>query len=165
MPTTLHRSCCKTLSGTCDITLAYVQIANYVVSYANKNIEERPEQTVAFLGQLMSTNAVNVGPGVLNPAVTPEGLVRFAPEVSSKLTEILNQKRDWAAARDTLNSIDVFTVCQQREDRNNVINIFCRMILPTFHTYPYSRLSSTSFHASPSPLTKSSNQFCNLLTN
>lgn len=79
-------------------------------SYATKNIAERPEQTVAFLAQLMSTGALNVGPGILNPVVTPEGLIRFAPEVPSKLLELLRLPRDWTLARDTLNAVDVFTV-------------------------------------------------------
>ncbi|ORX62666.1 hypothetical protein DM01DRAFT_1314200 [Hesseltinella vesiculosa] len=88
-------------SNFCQIALAFI------TKCAARFIKSSPRETVYFLAQLVSRNALAITPGAMNASVNSNGLLRFPSSLDKPLLKLLATALDWQKELDTLNSFDV----------------------------------------------------------
>lgn len=92
----------------------YTQIClPYIIKYSSTHFNKYSYETILFLSEVLSTNALSLNSGSLSSSLTPEGLLRFPNAVKGKksivegILNILNKDYDWEKERDTLNATDM----------------------------------------------------------
>ncbi|KAK4515117.1 proteasome regulatory particle base subunit rpn10 [Mucor velutinosus] len=92
----------------------YTQIClPYIIKYSSAHFDTHPYETILFLSEVLSTDALNLNSGSLSSSLTPEGLLRFPNAAKGKksmvegILDILSKEYDWEKERDTLNATDM----------------------------------------------------------
>lgn len=95
----------------------YTQIClPYIIKYSSAHFNSHPYETVLFLSEVLSTDALNLTSGSLSSSLTPEGLLRFPTAAAAGkgkksmvegILDILSKSYDWEKERDTLNATDM----------------------------------------------------------
>ncbi|KAI8070329.1 armadillo-type protein [Gongronella butleri] len=85
----------------------FTQIAlAYITKCVAQFIKKSPTETVYFLAQLLSRNALSVSPGMMHANVTPKGLLRFPSPLDKPLLKLLTTNLDWQQQVDAFNNFD-----------------------------------------------------------
>jgi len=92
----------------------YTQIClSYIIKYSSTHFNAYPYETILFLSEVLSTDALALNSGSLSSFLTPEGLLRFPSAAKGKksmvegILDILSKEYDWKKERDTLNATDM----------------------------------------------------------
>lgn len=92
----------------------YTQIClPYIIKYSSAHFNKYSYETILFLSEVLSTDALALNSGSLSSSLTPEGLLRFPNAAKGKksivegILEILNKDYDWEKERDILNATDM----------------------------------------------------------
>ncbi|KAI8646706.1 armadillo-type protein [Parasitella parasitica] len=103
------------------LSLAKLKWSNYtqiclphIIKYSSTHFSKYPYETILFLSEVLSTDALALNPGTLSSSLTPEGLLRF-PNVASNggktivegILDLLGKDYDWKTERDRLNATDM----------------------------------------------------------
>jgi U3 small nucleolar RNA-associated protein 20 len=92
----------------------YTQIClPYIIKYTSNHFTNSSYETILFLSEILSTDALILNTGSLSSSLTAEGLLRF-PSASKNqksmvegILEIMGKSYDWTKERDILNSTDM----------------------------------------------------------
>ncbi|KAI7894165.1 armadillo-type protein [Mucor mucedo] len=92
----------------------YTQIClPYIIKYTSSHFEGHAFETILFLSEILSTNALVLNAGSLSSTLTADGLLRFPAADGKKksmvegILDIMNTGFDWAKERDILNATDM----------------------------------------------------------
>lgn len=92
----------------------YTQIClPYIIKYSSSYFQGHSFETILFLSEILSTNALVLNAGHLSSSLTADGLLRFpAADINQKsmvegILDIMNTGYDWAKERDILNATDM----------------------------------------------------------
>ncbi|CAO3617504.1 unnamed protein product [Cunninghamella echinulata] len=116
----------------------FTQVAlPYITKYISNHIDQYPKETIFFLSELLSLNAISFTNATLVSSFTANGLIRF-PVLEKKaavykyLLDILNTKYDWEKELDKINNSDLETV-HSNSHSSSTISIVASVltILPT----------------------------------
>ncbi|KAI8059768.1 armadillo-type protein [Thamnidium elegans] len=92
----------------------YTQIClPYIIKYTTSHFEGRTFETILFLSEILSTNALQLNSGTLSSSLTADGLLRLPAADKNKksmvegILEIMSSDLNWAEERDILNATDM----------------------------------------------------------